>query len=223
MEHVPDKWKHCRLQPFYSRNAKRAKAEPFRSVVRSINTIQELGEISQWIFENRILDLEFEFLAVYKISHVDSRHANTQCPPPMRRRAALACTLVSFLLTRRLVAVHGPPTNSYESAWMHKMLLQRQQRYWLTLKRSPCPRKALIPWTTSSKPQPMLASVETRAKCPESLDTTPFIWLGDVIITHMLEHSTLGGGKATETWDWIIFGLSRERLSKSRPIWLTAR
>ena len=144
-------------------------------------------------------------------------------PPPMRWRAASACTLVSFLLTGRLVAVYGLPTNSYESAWMHKMLLQRQQRYWLTLKWSPCPRKALILWTTSLKPQPMLASVETRAECPESLDTTPFIWLGDVIITHTLEHSALGGGKATETWDWIIFGLSRERLSKSRPIWLAAR
>ena len=144
-------------------------------------------------------------------------------PPLMRRRAASACTLVSFLLTGRLVAVHGLPTDSYELAWTHKMLLQRQQRYWLTLKRSPCPRKALIPWTMSLKPQLMLASVETRVKCLESSDTTPFIWLGDVIITHTLEHSTLGGGKASEIGDWIIFGLSRERLSKPRPIWLAAR
>ena len=144
-------------------------------------------------------------------------------PPLMRQWAASACTLVSSLLTGRLVAVHGLPTDSYELAWTHKMLLQRQQRYWLTLKWSPCPRKALIPWTTSSKPQLMLASVETRAKCLESSDAIPFIWLGDVIIMHTLEHSALSGGKASETGDWTIFGLSCKRLSKPHPIWLTAR
>ena len=69
----------------------------------------------------------------------------------------------------------------------------------------------------------MLASVETGEKCPESLDATPFISKGDIIITHTLEHSTLGGGKATEDCDWTIFLLSRESLSKPHLIWLAAR
>ena len=69
----------------------------------------------------------------------------------------------------------------------------------------------------------MLALVETRAKCAESLDATPFISLGDVIIMHTLEHSTLSGGKATEACDWTIFLLSHKRLSRPRPFWLTAR
>ena len=69
----------------------------------------------------------------------------------------------------------------------------------------------------------MLTSVETRAKCPESLDATPFISIGDVIITHTLEHSTLGGRKATKAGDWTIFLLSHKRLSRPDSIWLTAR
>ena len=69
----------------------------------------------------------------------------------------------------------------------------------------------------------MLASVETRAKCLKSLDATPFISSGDIIIMHMLEHSALSGGKATEACDWTIFLLSHERLSRPRPIWLATR
>ena len=56
--------------------------------------------------------------------------------------------------------------------------------------------------------QPMLASIETREKCPEFKDASPFILKGDVIIMHTLEHSTLGGGKPTEASDWTIFLLS---------------
>ena len=56
--------------------------------------------------------------------------------------------------------------------------------------------------------QPMRASIETREKCLEFKDTSPFILKGGVIITHMLEHSTLGGGKPTEASDWTIFLLS---------------
>ena len=69
----------------------------------------------------------------------------------------------------------------------------------------------------------MLASVETREKCPKSLDATPFILLGDIIITHTLEHSTLGGGKPTEACDWTIFLLSHKGLSRPCLIWLEAR
>ena len=54
----------------------------------------------------------------------------------------------------------------------------------------------------------MLASVETREKGLEFQDTTPFILRGDVIITHTLEHSALGGGKPTKASDRTIFLLS---------------
>ena len=57
--------------------------------------------------------------------------------------------------------------------------------------------------------QPMQASIETREKCPESKDATPFILKGDVTITHTLKHSALSGGKPTKASDWTIFLLSR--------------
>ena len=69
----------------------------------------------------------------------------------------------------------------------------------------------------------MLASVETREKCPESLDATPFILMGDIIITHTLEHSALGGRKPTKVCDWTIFRLSHQGLSRPCLVWLKAR
>ena len=69
----------------------------------------------------------------------------------------------------------------------------------------------------------MLALVETREKCFESLDVTPFIVMVDVKITHTLEHSALSGGKPTEACDWTIFLLSCKGLSRPCLIWLKAR
>ena len=37
----------------------------------------------------------------------------------------------------------------------------------------------------------MWTPIETRGKCPEFKDTTPFIVKSDIIIMHMLEHSAL--------------------------------
>ena len=49
--------------------------------------------------------------------------------------------------------------------------------------------------------QLMQASVETREKCLEFKDASPFTLKSDIIITHTLENSTLGGGKLTEASD----------------------
>ena len=93
----------------------------------------------------------------------------------------------------------------------------------LLLKRSLCPGKPSWFHELCLESQLMLASVETKEKCLKSLDATPFIPMGDIIITHTLEHSALGGGKLTEACDWTIFLLSREALSRPRLIWLEAR
>ena len=93
----------------------------------------------------------------------------------------------------------------------------------LLLKWSQCPGKPSWFRELCLESQLMLASVETREKCPESLYATPFILLGDVIITHTLEYSALGGGKPTETCNCTIFLLSREGLSRPHLIWLEAR
>ena len=54
----------------------------------------------------------------------------------------------------------------------------------------------------------MWTPIETREKCPEFKDATPFIQKDDIIITHMLEHSALGGGKLSVASDWTIFLLN---------------
>ena len=77
-----------------------------------------------------------------------------------------------------------------------------------SLKQSQCPGKPLDSVELHLESQPMPALVETREKCLEFQDTTPFVLKGDIIIMHTLEHSTLGGGKPTEASDWTIFVLS---------------
>ena len=73
------------------------------------------------------------------------------------------------------------------------------------------------------KPQLMRTPIKTREKCLEFTDATPFISIGDVIITHMLEHSTLSGGKPTAASDWTIFLLNRKQLRKPHPIWFETK
>ena len=53
--------------------------------------------------------------------------------------------------------------------------------------------------------QLMQTPIETREKSPKFKDASPFILKGGIIITHMLEHSTLGGEKQTMASDWTIF------------------